>query len=75
MDARDKLRIPWEDDSRESIGKHLMKYMSYMPLDRQVFLEYVPSIRDLWKDTGIRQAYNRRAEFQLVGIAENSCLL
>ncbi|KAK8377792.1 hypothetical protein O3P69_014025 [Scylla paramamosain] len=65
VDARDKLRIPWEDDTRESIGNHLMKYMSYMPLDRQVFLEYVPSIRDLWKDTGIRQAYNRRAEFQL----------
>ncbi|XP_045101979.1 guanine nucleotide-binding protein subunit alpha homolog isoform X2 [Portunus trituberculatus] len=65
VDARDKLRIPWEDDTRESVGKHLMKYMSYMPLDRQVFLEYVPSIRDLWKDTGIRQAYNRRAEFQL----------
>lgn len=66
LDARDKLRIPWEDETREPVGQHLMKYMGSMPLDRNSFLEYVPSIEELWKDSGIRQAYNRRAEYQLV---------
>ncbi|XP_050723295.1 guanine nucleotide-binding protein subunit alpha homolog isoform X2 [Eriocheir sinensis] len=65
LDARDKLRIPWEDESREPIGQHLMTYMGSMPLDRHSFLEYVPGIKELWKDSGIRQAYNRRAEYQL----------
>ncbi|KAG0725144.1 Guanine nucleotide-binding protein subunit alpha-13 [Chionoecetes opilio] len=75
LDARDKLRIPWGDESRDSIGNHLMKYMGYMPLDREVFQDYIPNIKELWKDTGIRQAYNRRAEFQLEYIPSEKDIL
>ncbi|CAL4062145.1 unnamed protein product, partial [Meganyctiphanes norvegica] len=65
LDARDKLRIPWGDPSRESYGQHIMKFMPSMSLDHHVFLDYVPSVKELWKDSGIQQAYNRRSDFQL----------
>ncbi|XP_068200945.1 guanine nucleotide-binding protein subunit alpha homolog isoform X1 [Palaemon carinicauda] len=66
LDARDKLRIPWGDPDREQYGHHVMKFMGSMSLDRHVFLEYSPSVKELWKDSGIRQAYSRRAEYQLM---------
>nr|XP_045618849.1 guanine nucleotide-binding protein subunit alpha homolog isoform X1 [Procambarus clarkii] len=65
LDAREKLRIPWGDESRDVYGHHVMKFSGSMSLDRHVFLDYVPSVKELWKDSGIGQAYNRRAEYQL----------
>lgn len=36
-----------------------------MILDARKFLEYAPSIFNLWRDVGIQSAFNRRAEFQI----------
>ncbi|KAK7077303.1 hypothetical protein SK128_001124 [Halocaridina rubra] len=65
LDARDKLKIPWGSPEREMYHYHVMKFMLTMTLDLHVFLEYVPSVKELWKDSGIHQAYSRRAEYQL----------
>jgi len=66
IDARDKLGISWEDSSRQSQADYIMTFDRYMSMDPSTFLLYVPHIRELWKDVGIHQAYDRRREFQLV---------
>nr|CAB3249854.1 guanine nucleotide-binding protein subunit alpha-13-like [Phallusia mammillata] len=65
VDARDKLRISWEDDNRSEQANYVMTFDRSANLDVNSFLEYVPHIMELWKDDGIRSAYDRRREFQL----------
>uniref|UniRef100_H2Z8W8 Uncharacterized protein n=1 Tax=Ciona savignyi TaxID=51511 RepID=H2Z8W8_CIOSA len=66
VDARDKLGIPWEDPSRQSQADYIMTFERYVSTDVDPFLQYVPHIKELWKDEGIHTAYYRRREFQLV---------
>ncbi|RXG53518.1 Guanine nucleotide-binding protein subunit alpha-13 [Armadillidium vulgare] len=68
LDARNKLFIPWGDEQHDSCGNHVMKFSISMPLETEDFLEYSPSVKELWKDPGIKEAYRRRSEFQLVSI-------
>ncbi|CAK8696255.1 unnamed protein product [Clavelina lepadiformis] len=65
VDARDKLGIPWEDASRQSQADYIMTFDRYMSMDVNTFLQYIPHIKELWKDEGIHKAYDRRREFQL----------
>ncbi|XP_078482185.1 guanine nucleotide-binding protein subunit alpha-13-like [Ciona intestinalis] len=65
VDARDKLGIPWEDPSRQSQADYIMTFERYVSTDVDPFLQYVPHIKELWKDEGIHTAYYRRREFQL----------
>lgn len=66
VDARDKLHIPWERPENNHYGQHVLSFENTMVLDAKLFLNYAPSIHMLWKDSGIRTAYERRREFQLV---------
>lgn len=66
VDARDKLNIPWENSSNSSYGYHILKFENSMMLDDKLFLHYAPSLLSLWNDAGIRKAFDRRREFQLV---------
>lgn len=66
VDARDKLGISWEDESHQTQADYVMTFDRSMNLDVDTFLQYVPHIKELWKDEGIRHAYDRRREFQLV---------
>ena len=66
IDARDKLRIPWGNQSNERNGSFVFSYNSNMPLTEPLFMEYLPAMKSLWADTGILTAYDRRREFQLV---------
>ena len=72
VDAREKLHIPWGDNSNQLNGDKLMALDTRTPLtaqgivETQVFLQYLPAIRALWADSGIQNAYDRRREFQLV---------
>ena len=66
IDARNKLGIPWEDSSRQSQADYIMTFDRYQFMQPDTFVEYVPHIRELWKDSGIRAAFDRRREFQLV---------
>ncbi|KAL0197404.1 hypothetical protein M9458_005944, partial [Cirrhinus mrigala] len=66
----EKLHIPWGDPSNQAHGEIMMAFdtrsaMVSQGMETKVFLQYLPSIRALWVDTGIQNAYDRRREFQL----------
>ena len=66
IDARDKLNIRWGIEDNVSHAKYVFSYDSSTRLTESVFLDYVPSMRQLWHDEGIRTAFDRRREYQLV---------
>ncbi|XP_063077782.1 guanine nucleotide-binding protein subunit alpha-13a [Engraulis encrasicolus] len=71
VDAREKLHIPWGDEDNQVHGETMMGFdtrssmMLHGMVETKVFLHYLPSIRALWHDSGIQNAYDRRREFQL----------
>lgn len=65
VDARNKLNIPWENPSNEEYGNFILKFENSTRLDTRLFIAYAPSLNRLWKDASIREAYERRREFQL----------
>nr|CAD7444954.1 unnamed protein product [Timema bartmani]CAD7460412.1 unnamed protein product [Timema tahoe] len=64
-DARDKLGIPWENSKNCLYSDQILQFDNNMMLDGRLFLLYAPSLYNLWKDSGIKKAYERRREFQL----------
>lgn len=66
VDARDKLGIPWGDSNNAEVGRKLLEFNNTSVLDSRVFLQYSPLLSNLWTDSGIRRAFDRRREFQLV---------
>ncbi|XP_015674995.1 guanine nucleotide-binding protein subunit alpha-12 isoform X4 [Protobothrops mucrosquamatus] len=67
VDARDKLGIPWQYAENE---KHAMFLMAFenkasMFIEPSMFQLYVPALTGLWKDSGIKEAFSRRSEYQL----------
>ncbi|XP_061703453.1 guanine nucleotide-binding protein subunit alpha-13b isoform X2 [Syngnathoides biaculeatus] len=72
VDAREKLHIPWGHLSNQRHGDMLMAFDTrsmvahgHGMVQPKVFQHYLPSIRALWTDQGIQNAYDRRREFQL----------
>lgn len=72
VDAREKLHIPWGDSSNQRHGDTMMAFDTRSAMahghgmvESKVFHHYLPSIRALWADQGIQNAYDRRREFQL----------
>ncbi|KAM4635723.1 guanine nucleotide-binding protein subunit alpha-13b [Polymixia lowei] len=72
VDAREKLHIPWGDPSNRRHGDTMMAFdtrsamaQGHGMVETKIFLHYLPSIRALWADQGIQNAYDRRREFQL----------
>jgi len=63
IDAKSKLDIPWEKP--ENAGHANLVFHGEIPLDNHVYLKYLPSIKELWRDKGIRDAFDRRREYQL----------
>lgn len=68
VDARDKLGIPWGDNSNAELGRKLLEFNNTVYLDSSIFMQYTPLVSKLWLDIGIRRAFERRREFQLVSI-------
>ncbi|GLH03777.1 Guanine nucleotide-binding protein subunit alpha homolog [Gryllus bimaculatus] len=66
VDARNKLNIPWGNLSNADYGHEVMKSDNSAMLDARLFVNYAPLIRSLWQDTGIRRAFERRREFQMI---------
>ena len=66
VDARDKLGIPWGDESNIQHANIVFSYDNNIKLDESVFCQYVPSMKALWRDSEIQTAFDRRREFQLV---------
>ncbi|RVE68941.1 hypothetical protein OJAV_G00072940 [Oryzias javanicus] len=72
VDAREKLHIPWGNPSNHHHGETMMAFDTRSAMahghgmvESKVFQHYLPSIRALWADQGIQNAYDRRREFQL----------
>ena len=68
IDARDKLHIPWGDETNVKHANIVFSYDNNIKLEESVFIQYVESLQKLWNDEGIRSAFDRRREFQLVNI-------
>lgn len=66
VDARDKLGIPWENAANHELGVQLLKFDNTTMLDAKLFMQFSTAIDLLWKDAGIKRAFERRREFQLV---------
>ncbi|XP_053468299.1 guanine nucleotide-binding protein subunit alpha-12a [Ictalurus furcatus] len=67
VDARDKLKVPWQNSENEKHGMFVMSFENKagMPVEPCTFQLYVPALQALWGDSGIQEAYGRRSEFQL----------
>ena len=66
IDARDKLHIPWGNNRNDKRASFIFGYDSNIKLEEPDFAQFVPAVVELWKDSGIRTAFDRRREFQLV---------
>jgi len=66
IDARDKLGIAWGDEANARPAHFIFDYDNSVKLEEPVFAQFVPAIIALWADSGIRMAFDRRREFQLV---------
>lgn len=69
VDARDKLGISWQSCENEKQGMLVMSWegrAGVSGVEPSEFQLYVMAVNALWTDTGIQEAYTRRAEFQLV---------
>ncbi|NWJ02378.1 GNA12 protein, partial [Crypturellus undulatus] len=67
VDARDKLGIPWQYTENEKHGMFLMAFENKagMAIEPATFQLYVPALSALWRDSGIKEAFSRRSEYQL----------
>ncbi|XP_076458112.1 guanine nucleotide-binding protein subunit alpha-12-like [Babylonia areolata] len=65
IDARQKLGIPWGNETLQKDANYVFAYDSNVKLDEILFAQYVQSVQRLWGDSGIRTAFDRRREFQL----------
>ncbi|XP_041364674.1 guanine nucleotide-binding protein subunit alpha-12-like [Gigantopelta aegis] len=65
IDARNKLGIPLTDESLAKYEIFVFSFDGNQKLDEQQFSLYIEPMRKLWKDGGIRSAFDRRREFQL----------
>uniref|UniRef100_UPI003AB0813A guanine nucleotide-binding protein subunit alpha-13-like isoform X2 n=1 Tax=Centroberyx gerrardi TaxID=166262 RepID=UPI003AB0813A len=81
VDAREKLHIPWGCPDNHEHGDSLMAFdtrsamMAHGQVETSVFLQYLPSIKALWADSGIQNAYDRRREFQLTYVPSQQDIL
>lgn len=67
-DARRKLRLEWQDPSNQQYAEIILNFQAPQHIDTDMFLRYFDCVKRLWRDKGIQDAYDRRREFQLVGI-------
>ncbi|KAK2166882.1 hypothetical protein LSH36_34g08000 [Paralvinella palmiformis] len=66
IDARDKLHIPWGNEKNAIHADKVWSYSNNILLDEPIFLHYVSDLLVLWDDSGIKNAFDRRREFQLM---------
>ena len=66
IDARNKLSIDWGSEDSISHAHHVFSFDNKVRISGLVFRQYVQSISQLWSDSGIQLAFERRVEFQLV---------
>ena len=68
VDARDKLHIPWGNVKNSQQADKVWSYDNNIRLEESIFQLYISDLLALWEDGGIKNAFDRRREFQLVSI-------
>ena len=67
-DARRKLRLEWQNPSNQQHEDQILNFQLSRHIDTEKFMSYFDSIKSLWMDKAIQDAYEGRGEFQLVRI-------
>ncbi|OQV19478.1 Guanine nucleotide-binding protein subunit alpha-13 [Hypsibius exemplaris] len=66
LDAREKLGIPWGDAQNQTKAIRIMSADPELTMQNAShFRGLLPAIQVLWRDEGLRVAFERRREFQL----------
>ncbi|KAG1675350.1 Guanine nucleotide-binding protein subunit alpha-13 [Nymphon striatum] len=65
VDAREKLNIPWQNSANQVHGDCVKNFIIPRELDSNIFVEFATAVKFLWMDNSIRNAFDRRREFQL----------
>jgi G-protein alpha subunit. len=71
IDARSKLLhdnkfgIPWQNDMNAIHAEKIFQFDNNTCIDSRLFSTYVDELKSLWDDVAIRQAFERRSEYQL----------
>lgn len=66
VDARQKLGIEWRNAALQKHADELLQFGDLAALDARRFRESASVLRELWADGAVRDAYDRRREFQIV---------
>lgn len=66
IDATNKLGLKFENGENLRNADFVFAFDCNIRLEEPVFQQYVQAISSLWKDGGIRAAFDRRHEFLLV---------
>ena len=66
VDAREILNIPWSNPKRQYSAHKILDIQNVNELDIRLFRQCAPLISDLWQDKAIKDAFDRRREFQIV---------
>ena len=67
-DARRNLSLEWQDPSNQQHAEKILNFKMPQYIDTDKFMGYFDSLKSLWLDKAIQNAYDRRGEFQLVRI-------
>lgn len=73
VDAREIFNIPWANPKRQLLAQQIAGIRNFTELDIRLFGHCAPILKDLWQDKAIKDAYDRRREFQIVRIHVNGC--
>lgn len=66
VDAREIFNIPWTNPKRQLLAQQILGIQNVHELDIRLFRHCAPIIHELWQDQAIKDAYDRRREFQIV---------
>lgn len=69
VDARQKLGIEWRDQTMQKHADHILNIGDLSMIDAKSFHENAAVLRQLWTDAAVRDAYDRRREFQIVSVS------
>jgi len=65
VDAQRKLGIRLGNNVNKAAGDQILLFDNFSAIDTENFSHFRPFLSSLWSDSGIREAFERRAEYQL----------
>ena len=65
-DERRKLKLEWQEPSNQQHEKKILNFELPRHIDPEMFMSYFESIKCLWLDKAIQDAYDGGGKFQLV---------